>query len=153
VKTRHRHLFVLVVLVCLIIAFAAWFIPWFWPQMCGNYRIDLYGRIVDEQGKGMPTVSVEAQLLYSDQFALSPFGREEKVRVVGAVSDERGNFHIGSVYGYAIDLRRISKNGKDLTSAVKQPSPDIGGRMDDRSQRSKMPNTPERRVTFIIQRQ
>jgi hypothetical protein len=147
---RHRRKIAIFAFTTLVVvAFVA--VPPVWQRLCGNYNIELYGRVVDEQGRGLPGIRVEARFLYSPvPMVPSPSAGPEAMRFAAAETDANGNFRIGPAYGYAVDFESIKRDGRDIRAFLKRPIPDIGGHMNELSGRARIPLTPSRRVTFVL---
>ena len=116
-----------------------------------NYPIDLYGRVVNEKGVGIQGVAVEFQLIYFESApAPTIFPQNEKTRVVTVFTGADGDFHVGPVFGRAIDPQRFSKGGKDLVADSTKRQPYMGVNMSERTSRLSAPDTPAKRVTFVF---
>ena len=117
----------------------------------GNYRIDYFGRVVDEQGNGVAGVSVTFRIIYSNG-TVKPgmFGRSENFLLVTSVSDTNGDFSISGQYGYVIEVHEVRKGGAKVglraVGLSKSDDPGFGVRMDDRSSRVKLPDSPDKRI-------
>ena len=148
-KTRRRFAFAGVTAAVGVVALVFLLQPYL-QTLRGNYRVTLYGRIVDQAGTGIQGVRIDCQLLYSTKIGALSVGRSENIATTSAYSDDAGNFEVGPVYSYSIDLKRISKDNRDLVPGAAM-IPDFGGRLDDLSQRRRMPDTPARRVTLMFQ--
>jgi len=125
-----------------------------WQGMCGNKRIDVYGRIIDENGLPISEAIVTYRITYSNRIA-APFfyGRVEKSKTVSTTTDRNGDYCICGEYGYVINLSGVQLEGVWLTSAMGIPSTkETGWLLDSRSDRARMPNTETHRITYIFSR-
>ena len=124
-------------------------------QSRGNSRIDYYGRVVDETGKGIPGVEVEFRIIYSGgPRKPGMFGRGENFKYVKVTSDGLGNFAITRQYGYVVAVNAVWHAGQRVglraVDLRKEDAPGYGVRMDDLASRKKLPDTPNKRVTCRV---
>ncbi len=142
--TRGRRIIIAAFIVGLI-PILAWLTVALWDRLCGNQHFSFYGRIVDDQGRGIFGVNVEAQLLYSDAIAQpTMFGRPERMRKLLTVTDKEGNYQFRGITGYSISIRSVSKAGFKLLDATGPPYSPSTWSSDDKSSWSTLPDDPTR---------
>ncbi len=123
-----------------------------WPRICGNYPIEMYGRIADEHGNGIADVRVEYRIYYSDSPAIPMlFGREERQKNISTTTNRNGDYQLEHVYGYAIELKGVTRNNKPLKGTPNCLAPGWSWSLEDRFQRAQLPSSPDRRVTYAFE--
>jgi hypothetical protein len=147
--SRPGKLIVLVACIALVLTYLV--LPTAWRRFCGNYRIEVYGRIVDELGVGISGAKVETSLTYQSSPTLMPFTGSDASEIVTTTTDSSGNFRVGPVYGTSLNMNRVFCDDMELVPAMQLP--ELVPSMRDLSMRLLIPDTPAKRVTFTFRRE
>jgi hypothetical protein len=116
-RTRRAKAVGLVLLAAIIVAICL--APRAWQWMCGNHPITFYGRVVDEQGRPMSGVRVEAHIVYAPGLTLPVmYGRAERAMTLRLVTDADGRFQFSNVFGHGLSLRGFSRNQRGRESII-----------------------------------
>lgn len=147
VGPRRRRIIVLVA--ALVVGFLGWVAPRAWQRMCGNHRIAFYGRVVDQQGRPMPGVRVEIQILQSPGIGLPVmYGRGERVKAFVLQTSTDGRFEFGDMWGYSVSIRGLSTATSDLVFAGAPPYPRSNWSLDRAEDRGSLPSTKDQPITY-----
>jgi hypothetical protein len=129
--------------------------PPIWQRMCGNWPIEIYGRIVDVKGRAIADATVVYRVTYcrSPAIPVMAGGSNDRVTKVSVRTDSRGEYTLHGIYGRYAGLVEVQAIGVSLESAMGIPcSQETGWLLANRSQRVAMPNVPERRITYTFNR-
>lgn len=151
-KPRTRRTGTLLLLLGSVLIALLFTAPRFWQRMCGNQAIQLYGRIVDEGGVPVAEAVVSYRITYSDHITLPiVFGRGEQFRTIETHTDANGDYSLRGVYGYHVDLVRVTRGGREMQSAMGIPCDrETGWSLDDAFARQRLPDAPQRRITYTF---
>jgi hypothetical protein len=124
-------------------------------QLRGNHRIDFYGRVVDEQGNGVGSVVVVFHITYSDgNNKPGMFGRNESFKYYRCLTGPDGLFQLSRRYGYALGIHEVWWKGDRVgllgVSVPKSDDAAYGVLMDNVASRRRLPDTPEKRLSYRI---
>ena len=110
-----------------------------------------YGRVVDANGNGVPGIEVAFHLGAYPMFpGTSSAGDPKRYRDVTVTTDKNGNFELVNEWGIYIRFAQQEDRKFDLYAVGLPPAKDpaYGVNMQDRSQRRKLPDSPQKRVTY-----
>jgi len=150
---RRRGIFILAGLALILLLLLPGYFAWQW--ICGNVPISFYGRVVDDEGKGVPGVQITFRFLYSSAPVMPVmYGQNERRWFTTVTTDTTGNFDVNHVYGYSVSGASGVYCGKAIgligVGLKPEDDPLSGVRMDDLFSRGKLPDTPVKRTTYHI---
>jgi hypothetical protein len=77
-----------------------------------NVPIRFYGRVVDDQGVGVPGVQVSGEVSSEDPFHVPmPWTSSRRWKAFGASTDDSGNFTVEGLRGMNLFIKQITKRG------------------------------------------
>ena len=141
-----RRLYAKGIFAAVALGICLWGIPRLWHGFIGNAYFSYYGQAVDENGRGIANITVNAELAYRDDIPLPVMdARPEHTKKFSVTTDDNGMFEFTDLVGYGFSIDFHASTDYRLEDVGGPPYPDSSWVLYNRDSWAGLPDSPGKR--------